>query len=50
MYVKLSTVVRWGIISFIAEKKANLYEYVLTSQPVEVDFADWLLTAHTKWI
>lgn len=39
MYVKLSTVVRWRIISFTA-KKANLYEYVLTSQPVEVDFAD----------
>lgn len=33
-----------------SSKRANLYEYVLTSQPVQVDFADWLLTAHTKWI
>lgn len=32
--------VRMGIISFTAGKKANLYEYVLTSQPVQVDFAD----------
>lgn len=31
---------RWAIISFTAVKRANLYEYVLTSQPVRVDFAD----------
>lgn len=40
MYVELSTVVRGGDYFIHSRKKANLYEYVLTSQPVQVDFAD----------
>lgn len=30
----------WGLFHSQQKKKANLYEYVLTSQPVQVDFAD----------
>lgn len=37
----LHFLLRWAIISFtVVKKRANLYEYVLTSQPGRVDFAD----------
>lgn len=41
MYVELSTVGHVGdYFIHSRKKKANLYEYVLTSHPVQVDFAD----------
>lgn len=42
-YLNVCRAIRGGQVAdyFIhSRKRANLYEYVLTSQPVQVDFAD----------